>query len=281
MNTPLLVSAAARISLALPHARPALAIIMGSGWQDVAASFDVRHRMSYRDIPELGLPRVEGHGGELLLARHREVDLLVFSGRRHWYEGEGWDPIAFPVVLARTLVVQGMVLTNSAGGIRADLTSGSLMIIDDHINLMGAHPLIGPHDPFWGTRFTDMTTAYTPAYRTLLDAAARQAGVAAPHGVYAAMSGPTYETPAEIAALQRIGADAVGMSTVPEAILAHAAGLQVAGLSCIANQAAGLGTPLSHADVLAGARRAIPALTRLLQTFVDLLGTSQQNGAPS
>jgi purine-nucleoside phosphorylase len=248
---------------------------MGTGWREVVDSFQVDHVLGYSDIPELGATQVAGHGGELMLAHHAGVNLLVFSGRRHWYEGAGWDPIAFPVALARTLGTQGILLTNSAGGIRSDLTAGTLMVIDDHINLMGVNPLVGPALPFWGPRFPDLSRLYDPAYRTLLDSAARNAGVAVAHGVYLSVPGPSYETPAEIGAFRRLGADAVGMSTVPEAILAHAAGLRVAGLSCIANVAAGSTTTLSHSDVLAGARAAIPSLTRLMQEFVEQFAQSQ------
>lgn len=272
MNLPLLINAADRVRLQLPGAHPSLAIIMGSGWREVADGFQIDHTLQYKDIPELGAPQVAGHGGELLLAHHAGVNLLVFSGRRHWYEGAGWDPIAFPIVLAKTLGVQGIILTNSAGGIRSDLTPGSLMIIDDHINLMGLNPLVGPHHPLWGPRFPDLSRTYDPAYRAGFDEAARRAGVAAAHGVYLAVTGPTYETPAEITAFRSLGADAVGMSTVPEAILAHAAGLRVAGLSCIANAAAGATSTLSHQEVLAGAKSAIPALTRLMQAFVEQFG---------
>jgi purine-nucleoside phosphorylase len=261
--------AAERVRRTLPDARPSLALIMGSGWRDVIDGFQVEHTLSYGEIPELGATQVAGHGGELMLARHAGVQLLLFSGRRHWYEGAGWDPIAFPIALAKTMGAEGVLLTNSAGGIRSDLTAGTLMIIDDHINLMGINPLVGPALPFWGPRFPDMSRVYDRAYGALCDAAAHQAGVAVAHGVYLAVSGPSYETPAEILAFRRLGADAVGMSTVPEAILAHAAGLRVAGLSCIANAAADAATTLSHNDVLAGARAAIPLLTRLLQAFVE------------
>ena len=272
MNPSSLLAAAERIARQLPATRPSLALIMGSGWREVTNGFQVDHTLSYSDIPELGAPQVAGHGGELMLARHAGVNLLVFSGRRHWYEGAGWDPIAFPIALAKTVGAQGIILTNSAGGIRSDLTAGSLMIIDDHINHMGLNPLLGPALPFWGPRFPDMSRTYDPDYRAIFDAAARRSGIVLAHGVYLAVSGPSYETPAEIAAFRTLGADAVGMSTVPEALLAHAAGLRVAGLSCISNAAAGSTATLSHQEVLTGARSAIPALTTLIQAFVEQFG---------
>lgn len=268
MNTEALLVAAKKIRAVAPGFTPRLAIVMGSGWREVADGFTVRQSIAYADIPELGVPQVAGHGGQLLFAEHEGADLLIFAGRRHWYEGVGWDPIAFPACLAKTLGAQGVVLTNSAGGIRKTFPPGAVMVIDDHINLMGVNPLIGPSHPFWGPRFPDMTCIYDKAYRALLDQAAQGAGVPIVHGIYLAVTGPSYETPAEIGAFRQMGADAVGMSTVPEAILAHAAGLKVAGLSCITNAAAGGAPALSHEEVLAGARLAIPALTRILQEFV-------------
>lgn len=274
MNTDALITAAERIRHAFPAFRPKLALIMGSGWRDVASVFTVRHTLEYAAIPELGATQVQGHGGQLVLAEQDGVELLIFVGRRHWYEGAGWSPIAFPVCLAKTMGAAGMVLTNSAGGINARFRSGAVMVIEDHINLMGTNPLIGPAHPFWGARFPDMTHVYDVAYRKAMDEAARSAGLAVEHGVYMAVTGPSYETPAEIAAFRGMGADAVGMSTVPEAILAHASGLRVAGLSCITNAAAGMGTLLSHEEVLAGAKMAIPGLTRLLQEFVRKVGST-------
>ena len=268
MNTDILIAAAEKIRSAFQGFHPKLAIVMGSGWREVANGFAVRQTVEYAAIPELGATQVAGHGGQLLLAEQAGVDLLIFAGRRHWYEGTGWAPIAFPACLAKIMGVDGMVLTNSAGGIRQSFRPGTVMVIDDHVNLMGTNPLIGPHHPFWGPRFPDMTCIYDRGYRALLDQAAQSAGIALTHGTYLAVTGPSYETPSEIAAFRQMGADAVGMSTVPEAILAHAAGLKVAGISCITNAAAGGQATLSHEEVLAGASMAIPALTRVLQEFV-------------
>ena len=268
MNTDKLILAAEKVRDASRGFLPKLAIVMGSGWREVANGFDIRQAFNFADIPELGAPQVAGHGGQLLLASDRGVDLLIFAGRRHWYEGVGWDPIAFPVCLAKVMGASGMVLTNSAGGINASFQPGAVMVIDDHINLMGTNPLIGPHHEFWGPRFPDMTSIYDKKYRDLLDQVSLAAGISLKHGTYLAVTGPSYETPAEIAAFRKMGADAVGMSTVPEAVLAHAAGLRVVGLSCITNAAAGGTSTLSHEEVLEGARVAIPVLTRVLQEFV-------------
>ncbi len=268
MNTDRLIEAAYKIWDAAPSFRPTLAMVMGSGWREVANGFTIRQSFEYADIPELGAPQVVGHGGQILLAHQTEVDLLIFAGRRHWYEGAGWDPIAFPICLSKIMGTSGVVLTNSAGGIRNSFSPGRVMIIKDHINLMGVNPLVGPHHAFWGSRFPDMTCIYDKAYQALLKEASSIAGITLEQGTYMAVSGPSYETPAEIEAFRQMGADAVGMSTAPEAILAYAAGLKVAGLSCITNVASGDASSLSHEDVLANAQGAIPALTRLLQEFV-------------
>ncbi|MEI6787219.1 MAG: purine-nucleoside phosphorylase [bacterium] len=269
MNTGTIIKSAEAVRAAFPAFHPKLVLVMGSGWREVVDGFTVKHSLDYADIPVLGAPQVAGHGGQLLLAEQGGVELLIFAGRRHWYEGVGWEPIAFPVCLAKTMGAQGMVLTNSAGGINARFRAGAVMVIDDHLNLMGTNPLIGQHHSFWGPRFPDMTGVYDADYRRRLDEAGKRAGVSLEHGIYMAVTGPSYETPAEISAFRRLGADAVGMSTVPEAILARAAGLKVAGLSCITNAAAGMGQALSHEEVLAGAKAAIPGLTRLLKEFVN------------
>jgi purine-nucleoside phosphorylase len=268
INTGSLIVAAEKISKAFPGYKPGLAVVMGSGWREVANGFTIRHRLEFSDIPELGAPQVAGHGGQLLLAELAGHEVLIFAGRRHWYEGVGWDPIAFPACLAKVMGAAGIVLTNSAGGIRKTFQAGTVMVIEDHINFMGTNPLIGMSHPFWGARFPDMTCIYDQGYRRKLDEVAQAAGFPLAKGVYLAVTGPSYETPAEISAFRQMGADAVGMSTVPEAILAHAAGLKVAGLSCITNAAAGGVSILSHEEVLVGARAAIPALTRVLQEFV-------------
>ena len=273
IHTDTLIVAAEKIRNQFPGFRPKLALVMGSGWREVANGFSVRETLNYADIPELGAPQVAGHGGELLLAEQAGVELLIFAGRRHVYEGVGWDPVAFPVCLTKLMGASGLVLTNSAGGIRNSFQPGTVMGIADHINLMGTNPLIGPHHVFWGPRFPDMTCIYDKGYRALLDQAAQRAGMTLAHGVYLAVTGPSYETPAEIELFRQMGADAVGMSTVPEAILAHAAGLKVAGLSCITNAAAGGASSLSHEEVLAGARMAVPALTGLLQEFIKKVVT--------
>ena len=270
MNTSSIPSCLETVRSALPGLRAPVVIVLGSGWRDVTQAFRTIATLDYADLPGLGAPQVAGHAGQLVRAECEGGDVLVFVGRRHWYEGSGWGPIALPVALARELGAKAVVLTNSAGGVREGLVPGSLLVIDDHINLMGVNPLVGPHDPAWGPRFPDMSRVYDPDLRKRLDEAARRAAVPVTHGVYLAASGPSYETPAEIRAFRQLGADAVGMSTVPEAILAHAAGLRVAGLSCITNAAAGLAQSLSHREVLEQAAAALPAMTAVLREFVAL-----------
>ena len=244
------------------------ALVLGSGWGAVADAFHGERALPYADIPGLGETQVEGHSGRLVAAELAGRRLLIFQGRRHWYEGAGWEPVAFPVHFAASLGVSAIVLTNAAGGIREDLSPGDLMAIDDHINALGASPLAGPHDPFWGTRFPDLSAVYDAELRARLDRAAAALNVPLAHGVYVAAPGPAYETPAEVRMYRRLGADAVGMSTVPEAVLAHAAGLRVAGLSCITNLAAGVSAqPLSHDEVIAETRRALPRMQALLDAF--------------
>ena len=245
---------------------------LGSGWGGVVDRFTVTATIDYADIPCLGSTGVQGHSGKLRLCRAHELDLLVFQGRRHWYEGCGWEPVAFPVCLASMMGISVMLLTNAAGGIAEGLRPGHLMIIDDHVNAIGANPLAGPHNPAFGPRFPDQTAVYDPDLRRLLDEAAADLGHPVSHGVYLATSGPTYETPAEIAAFRSMGADAVGMSTVPEAMLAHAAGLRVCAVSCITNMAAGItGMRLSHEEVIAETDKAQPAMCELLDRFLQRL----------
>lgn len=254
-----------------PAAHPVCGLILGSGWSEVAEAFTVHDTMAYSEIPGLGATGVAGHAGRLAWAEHAGVETFVFQGRRHWYEGVGWTPVAIPIYLLRQLGASRLLLTNAAGGIREDCPPGTLMALDDHINFLGGHPLIGPHNPVWGPRFPDQTFIYDRALLVGMDQAAALAGVPLKHGVYLAASGPTYETPAEIQFYKRIGADAVGMSTVPEAILANASGLRVAGLSCITNFAAGiLQQPLSHEEVTAATAEAMPRMKSFVLKFWEV-----------
>jgi purine-nucleoside phosphorylase len=261
----------------LPRARPRCGLILGSGWAPAARAFRIRAEIPFARIPGLGDTSVRGHTGTLLWAELAGVESFVFLGRHHWYEGRGWTPIAIPIHLLRVFGAEAVVLANAAGAIRRNLNPGDLMVIEDHINQMGVHPLVGPHTPDWGPRFPDMTHIYDAALSAMLRAAARDAGIRLTRGVYMAVSGPTYETPAEVRAFATAGADAVGMSTVPEAILAHAAGLRVAGLSYMANRAASRSAaPLSHQQVVAEMQRRLPAMADLLECFWTRLAAERR-----
>lgn len=247
-----------------PTAKPACGLICGSGWSDVVAAFETRDVLEYAKIPGLGAPGVVGHAGKLVWGQLAGIETFIFQGRRHYYEGEGWTPVALPVYLLKKFGAQALVLTNAAGGIRSDLKPGDLMLIADHINNIGS-PLLGPHNIVWGPRFPDQTTVYDTALRAAADRASKAAGVPLKSGVYLASPGPAYETPAEIRAYRTLGADAVGMSTVPEAQLANAAGMRVLAISCITNFAAGISpTPLTHEEVTATTQSVMPKMTKLI-----------------
>lgn len=251
-----------------PDFRPDAGMILGSGWGGVIKPFAVADRIPYGEIRGLGATSVSGHSGQLLRARTGDLDVMIFQGRRHWYEGEGWAPVALPVYVLRALGASALLLTNAAGGIREGFQPGDLMVLDDHINFMHGNPLLGTHDPAWGARFPDQSAVYDPDLRAFLDRAAQAEGIPLHHGVYLAASGPTYETPAEVRAYRTLGADAVGMSTVPEAMLANASGIRVAAVSCISNLAAGLGHDrLTHQDVTETTQSAMKRMCGLVQAF--------------
>lgn len=247
-----------------PTAKPKFGVVLGSGWGEAIEGFSVKASIPYTDIAGFGKTGVPGHAGRLLHATLDGTEVFIFQGRRHVYEGEGWTPVILPVWLLKQFDAKGVLITNASGGIRSDLRPGTLMVIEDHINLLGGNPLIGPHYPEFGERFPDQTAVYRPELRQALLAAGAEAS-----GVYLATPGPTFETPAEIRAFRALGADAVGMSTVPEAIFANALGLAVAGLSCISNPAAGLGAErLTDEDILHTAHEALPRMRQVIQTFI-------------
>jgi purine-nucleoside phosphorylase len=263
--------AVAAVRKVWPQARPRFGIILGSGWGGAVADFSIKASLNGSEIPNFGKAGAPGHAGQLISAEHAGTELFIFQGRRHLYEGEGWMPVVLPVWILKQFGVQTVLLTNASGGIRGDLKPGSLMAIEDHINLLGDSPLIGPHRPAFGERFPDQTEVYRKdLLQTLLDAGADTTGV------YLATSGPSFETPAEIRAFRALGADAVGMSTVPEAVFANALGMKVAGLSCICNRAAGLGDEkLSGEDVIRTANETMPRMRNVLAGFVCALAGSK------
>ena len=254
------------------RAVPDTAIVLGSGLGDFADSLIDAVTIPYEDLPHWPASKVVGHAGRLVIGKAAGKQVAALAGRAHFYEGHGLETVVFATRVMGRLGVKQIVLTNAAGGINTGFAQGALMIIDDHINLMGANPLVGPNDDRLGPRFPDMTEVYSTRLRGMADAAAKARGVAVTHGVYAALHGPSYETPAEIRYLRGIGADAVGMSTVPEAIAARHMGVEVLGISCITNMAAGiLPQPLQHDEVLETARRVRGAFVSLLEGIIERL----------
>jgi purine-nucleoside phosphorylase len=244
---------------------PTTAVVLGSGLGAFASSLEGATSIPYGDIPNWPTSSVVGHEGRLVIGEAATHPIAVLSGRAHFYEGHDLRTVTFATRVLGALGVKTLILTNAAGGINSAFTPGDLMVIDDHINLLGSSPLTGPNDDRFGVRFPDLTNVYSPRLRRLADETAAGQGVTLRHGVYAACHGPSYETPAEVRYLRIIGADAVGMSTVPEAIVARHMGVDVLGISCITNFAAGvLPQPLDHAEVLETA-------TRVRSTFIALL----------
>ena len=280
MSTPFdrLQESAAAVRARLPGAAPDVALVLGSGLSAAVRLLESPEVLPLADVPHAGVPRVSGHPGRLAFGRVGTLRLGVLQGRLHTYEGWTAAETAFPVRLLVTLGARVVVLTNASGGVREGLRPGDWMVITDHLNLSGKNPLEGPNDPRLGPRFPDLSRAYDPALRALLRQAAAGAGVPLHEGVYAMMAGPSYETPAEIRMLRTLGADAVGMSTVPEVIAAVHMGARVACLSCITNPAAGLGGALSHAEVEATAQRAEDAGVRILRAFLEMLPGSMPPG---
>lgn len=247
---------------------PIMAMILGSGLGKVAASLESPRKMSYGDIP--GFPKVSvvGHAGEATAGKLEGREVLVFSGRPHMYEGNPAAMVAFPVRVLHALGAKVLFLSNAAGGIRRSYRAGDMMVLEDHINLMNQNPLTGPLQD-GDDRFPDMSEAYDALLRKLMREAAPELGVTLHEGVYAGLSGPSYETRAEIRMLERLGADAVGMSTVPEVIVARALGMRVAAVSCIANVASGLSnSPVSHSEVLDTTGRVSEEFVKLIRALV-------------
>lgn len=251
---------------------PMCGVILGSGWSQSLRTGKVLARIPYTEIPGLGLATIVGHAGELVLFEQYGIRIAAFMGRRHWYEGVGWEPVVLPVELLRRMGVRNLLVTNAAGGIRSFLKPGDLMLLRDQINVTGVNPLIGPLMEGWGPRFPDQSRLYDPDLSEVMKNAAHETGVVLSEGIYVYSSGPGFETPAEIRAYAGMGADAVGMSTVHEVTVAHAAGMRVVGLSCITNMAAGISGPhLSHAEVIEQTAKSGPVMARLLDAFFRLL----------
>jgi purine-nucleoside phosphorylase len=250
--------------------RPKLAIVLGSGFHHVLTELRVDKNISYAKIPGFPKPTVSGHAGDLYFGSLGGTPVLVLSGRAHFYEGHPMERVTFAVRALAAFGIRDLLLTNAAGGINKTFRAGDFMVLTDHINFMGANPLRGEAIPGL-PRFVDLTETYDKRLRGLLFRAGKIAGLKLQRGVYLAVSGPSYETPAEIRAFAKLGADAVGMSTVPEAMAARQCGLNVAAVSCITNLAAGIGKDkLWHAEVLETAARVKKSGSVLLENFAEL-----------
>jgi purine-nucleoside phosphorylase len=244
---------------------PRIALVLGSGLGGFADDFEEAVGIPYEDIPGFVRSTAQGHAGRLVVGKIDSVPVLAMQGRVHYYEGYSLEEVTFAVRTFGLLGVKTLVLTNAAGGINVQLTQGALMVISDHLNLMGVNPLRGPNDERFGPRFPDMSAVYSHELQALVVDEAKAIGVEVRRGIYGALSGPSYETPAEIHLLRNLGADAVGMSTVPEAIVARHMGLEVLGISCITNMAAGISDePINHEEVMATG-------DRVRETFAELL----------
>ena len=267
-----LVSEAAAAVRARVGEIPRTAIVLGSGLGDFAGSLGDAVTLPYADLPHWPASRVIGHEGKLVVGTSRGRRIAALAGRCHLYEGHDVRTVTFAIRVLGLLGINTLIVTNAAGGINTGFSQGALMVIDDHVNLMGANPLVGENDERFGPRFPDMTEVYSSRLRGIADQAGRANGMVLPHGIYVALLGPSYETPAEIRYLRTIGGDAVGMSTVPEALVARHMGVDVLGISCITNMAAGvLAKPLDHAEVMETARRVRGQFIGLLEGIVERL----------
>ena len=251
---------------------PDIAIVLGSGLGAFGESLTDPTVLPYESIPHWPASNVVGHAGKLVAGSCRQRRVLTLSGRAHFYEGHDLRTVTFATRVIARLGIKTLILTNAAGGINAGFSQGALMLIDDHINLLGTNPLIGPNEGRFGRRFPDMSEVYSKRLRALATDAAAAIGLPVEHGVYVAVTGPSYETPAEIRAFRTLGADAVGMSTVPEAIVAGHMGLEVLGISCISNMAAGmLPQPLTEEEVIETTGRVRDRFIGLLEGILDRL----------
>ncbi len=246
-------------------------LILGSGLGELADLIDNPIVSDYAQIPHFPISTVAGHAGKLIYGTLSNKKVLVMQGRFHYYEGNSMAALTVPVRVMKELGAHSLIVTNAAGGVNVKYHPGELMLIQDHINFMGNHPLIGKNEDAWGPRFPDMSHAYDEAYRTVAKQVAASAQIELQEGVYMAFSGPTYETPAEIRMARAMGADAVGMSTVPEVIVANHMGMRVLGISCITNLAAGMQANLNHAEVVETTNRVKHAFQDLVLAILEAL----------
>jgi purine-nucleoside phosphorylase len=261
--------AAAKYIFSQTSLRPKIALVLGSGLGAFAEEFSAAARIPYTKIPHFPVSTAIGHAGQLVIGKVGQVAVAGMQGRVHLYEGYSVKEVTFPVRAFARMGVKAVILTNAAGGIKREFVQGSLVVIKDHINLQGVNPLSGPNEERFGERFPDMSAAYDRRFREMAVGEGNRLGIGMYEGVYAALSGPSYETPAEIRYLRTIGADLVGMSTVPEVIAARHSGLRVLGISCVTNAAAGiLDKPLDHREVLETAERVKGQFIALLRAVI-------------
>lgn len=268
---------AAKFILSKTKLQPRIALVLGSGLGAFADELTDATAIPYQKIPNFPQSTAEGHAGRLVIGKVEGVAVAAMQGRVHLYEGYSAREVAFAMRVFGRLGIRSAILTNAAGGINLEFKQGALVVIRDHVNLQGANPLTGPNDERFGPRFPDMTQAYWRSYREIALAEAKKLGIEAHEGVYAALLGPSYETPAEIRYLRTIGADLVGMSTIPEVIAARHMGIRVLGISCVTNMAAGvLDRPLDHAEVLETGERVKGQFIALLRAVIPRI-TAHKN----
>ena len=247
---------------------PKYALVLGSGLGELAEQIEVEAEISYDDLPGFPIPTVEGHHGSMLIGTLMGTPIICLQGRAHLYEGHSVEKITTPIRTLKTVGVENLILTNAAGSLDAENGPGSLVLINDQINFSGINPLVGPNDERFGPRFSDMSFAYDPDLRKAISEVAKAEGIKLPEGVYIMVKGPSFETPAEIRAFRTMGANVVGMSTVPECIIANHAGMKVLGISSVTNLAAGMsGNALSHAETLEEGKNAAKNLSKLLKSY--------------
>jgi purine-nucleoside phosphorylase len=265
-------SVAAKFILSKTKLRPRIGIVLGSGLGGFGDELAGATRIEYARIPHFPRSTAIGHAGKLVIGKSGDVAVAAMQGRVHFYEGYSLREVIFPMRVFARMGIRSVILTNAAGGINRSYKQGALVVLRDHINLQGSNPLIGPNDERFGPRFPDMTHAYAKTFRGFALQEGRRLGISIHEGVYAALSGPSYETPAEIRYLATIGADLVGMSTVPEVIAARHMGMQVLGISCVTNMAAGIiDKPLNHQEVLETGERVKDQFVALLRAVIPLI----------
>jgi purine-nucleoside phosphorylase len=263
---------AARVIRGRVAADISVAVVLGSGLGGFADELSGATAIPYDEIPGFARATVEGHAGRLVIGKVGDSQIVAQQGRFHFYEGYSLEEVTFPIRVLKLLGVRTLILTNASGALNVEFAPGSLMVITDHINLMGVNPLIGPNDERFGPRFPDLTNVYSPDLQDIVLQEAQAIGLEMRRGVYASLTGPSYETPAEIHMVRSMGADAVGMSTVPEAIVARHMDIQVLGISCITNLAAGVtDRPVDHTQVIATGERVGESFTELLRRVIPRL----------